>query len=185
MYYRTMKIIEKSVIAIVTCCLLGVASCASNQVSNIEQDASPAEHEKDDEYARSTLDVQVSLEEFRADKSEILKIIDELFDIMATYDYNSWLNYIEPDSKNYWSSPENLYKASKRLPNRNQKLSTLSDYFRFVFVPSRKGRKVGEIRYISRDVVKAVQVREEQDVVYYHFVKIDGKWLVRIPALQS
>ena len=52
-----------------------------------------------------------------------------------------------------------------------------------IFVPSRKNRTVEEIRYISRDSVKAVEVRDETDIVYYNFVKTNGKWLVRIPYL--
>lgn len=180
-----MKNTEKFLaVALFYSAIFGFTSCASNKnIENLPEQQ--VEQEKDEEYVRSTQDFKVSVEEFRTDKSEILKIIDELSVVMATYDYNSWLTYIEEESKEYWSSPENLYKASKRLPNRNQKLSTLRDYFGFVFVPSRKGRSVEEIRYISRNVVKAVQVKENQDVVYYNFVKVDGKWLVRIPSLQS
>ena len=62
-------------------------------------------------------------------------------------------------------------------------LNNLYDYFRFVFVPSRRGRDVDEIRYISLDQIKAVQMREDQDVVYYNFIKVNGKWMVKLPTL--
>ena len=42
-----------------------------------------------------------------------------------------------------------------------------------------------EIRYISLDSVKAVQNSGDVDVVYYNFVKVDGKWMVKIPLLSS
>ena len=57
--------------------------------------------------------------------------------------------------------------------------------FVFVFVPSRKNQHVDEIRYISRDNIKAVQVRDSQDVVYYNFRKINNTWMISIPPLQS
>ena len=99
---------------------------------------------------------------------------------MAKHDFNAWLTYIEPESIEYWSSPRNLLQASKRLPYKNKRLNTLNDYFDLVFVPS-----IDEIRYISVDSVKAVQMQEEQDIVYYNFIKMNGKWMVKIPPLQQ
>ena len=147
----------------------------STQVSSIE--------EVDEEFTRSTQGVAITKEEFNADKKEILDIISEMSKIMTVYDYNRWLTYIHPDSIKYWSNPANLLQASKRLPIKGQRLYNLSDYFTYVFVPSRKGRSVEEIRYISRRSVKAVQAREDTDIVYYNFVKINGKWMVKIPPL--
>ncbi len=138
----------------------------------------------DDEFNRSTNGVEISREEFNADKCDILQIIKELSVIMTKYDYSAWLEYIDPESVAYWSNQKNLLNASKRLPSKTR-LSNLYDYFRFVFVPSRKGRSVEEIRYISRDSVKAVQVRQDRDIVYYNFVRINGKWMVNIPELQG
>ena len=119
-----------------------------------------------------------------ADGNEILQIIKELSIIMSDYDFNSWMKYIDPESLRYWSNPRNLLNASKRLPSKTR-LSNLNDYFRYVFVPSRKGRSVEEIRYISRDSVKAVQPMQDRDIVYYNFVRINGKWMVNIPELQN
>lgn len=139
----------------------------------------------EEEFSRSTHDVSISKETFSADKNAILRIIDELSTVMANRDYNAWLTYIEPESIEYWSSPRNLLQASKRLPFKGRRLNTLQDYFEFVFVPSRKGRAVDEIRYISLDSVKAVQMQDNQDIVYYNFVKKNGKWMVKIPPLQQ
>lgn len=143
----------------------------------------PVNTVEDDEYSRSTFNVNISKEDFLSDKNEILAIIAKLSDVMANYDFEAWIPYIDRQSVEYWSNPMNLKNASKRLPIKNQRLNNLNDYFRMVFVPSRKNRSVEEIRYVSRDSVKAVEVRDDTDIVYYNFVKINGKWMVKIPYL--
>ena len=53
-----------------------------------------------------------------------------------------------------------------------------------IFIPSRKQSKVDEIRYINKSEVKAVQVLPNNStVVYYNFIREDGKWKVNIPTL--
>ena len=170
--------------------LFNVVSCNSTKTEVKQQEKFiPAEKTEqpaktDDEFNRSTQGVQITRAEFNADKNEILQIIKELSIIMSDYDFNSWMKYIDPESLRYWSNPRNLLNASKRLPSKTR-LSNLNDYFRYVFVPSRKGRSVEEIRYISRDSVKAVQPMQDRDIVYYNFVRINGKWMVNIPELQN
>lgn len=165
-----------------------LSSCNSTKNKPVvaEEPEQPAQETilEDEEFNRSTAGVEISREEFNADKNEILRIIGELSSIMADYDYESWLGYISPASVEYWSGSKNLLNASKRLPQKIR-LANLNDYFRYVFVPSRKGRSVEEIRYISRDSVKAVQVREDRDIVYYNFVRENGKWMVNLPELQN
>ena len=182
MYYNYMrKLFGLLLIAVL------FASCSSTKKAEPEKAAAETikTDETDAEYSRSTSNVSISKEEFLNDKNEILEIISKLSHIMADYDYQKWLNYIEPESIEYWSNSANLKKASKRLPIKNQHLTSLNDYFRMVFVPSRRERRVEEIRYVSRDSVKAVEVSEETDVVYYNFVKKNGKWMVKIPPLQG
>lgn len=144
-----------------------------------------------EEYLRSISGMEsgeVSRADFEDDKRKILEIIDELADIMSNYNYDEWLPYIEPDSVTYWQNAKNLTSASQRLPVSvraqlpSKRLKTLRDYFSFVFVPARKGRVVDEIRYISPESVKAVDVTDDSDVIYYNFKKIDGKWLIHLPA---
>lgn len=191
--YKRCKIqnmVRKLIFAIIPAALaLAASSCSSTKAEVQQPEKIAAEKiEKstapDDEFGRSTQGVKITREEFNADKNEILQIIKELSAIMTSYDFNSWMSYIDPDSLKYWSNPRNLLNASKRLPSKIR-LSNLNDYFRYVFVPSRQGRSVEEIRYISRDSVKAVQPRNDRDIVYYNFVRIDGKWMVNIPELQN
>lgn len=147
--------------------------------------------EEDSEYRRSVgTEKNISLDTFNADKAAIIKKITELNAIMAKRDYNSWLRYIDPESQKYWSSTANLAKASEKLPKKLKglKLRTLQDYFIYVFIPSRSGRTIDEIRYNSADSIRAVQVSKNDDgtnriVVYYNFVKQDGDWKVYLPRL--
>lgn len=161
-----------------------VVAAAAVPQAEVQQQVST---ESDEEYERSTAAVDITKEEFSADKKEILKIISELSAIMEKSDYASWRTYIDPDSISYWSDIKNLSKAARRLPVNpkkpleQQRLNNLEDYFKYVFVRSRKGRTIEEIRYISRNSVKAVQVEGERDIVYYNFIRIDGKWMVSIP----
>ena len=126
----------------------------------------------------------VTKSEFEEDKAAILAIIENLAEIMEEEDFNAWMNYISKDSKTYYSNPKNIRKAQKKLPDKTLQLYGIKDYFKHVFIPARKNRRVDEIRYISKSYVKAVQVKDDSSiVVYYYFVKENGKWIVHIPEL--
>ncbi len=139
----------------------------------------------EDEYARSVGNVSVSRDTFEEDKERVLKIISELDTVMKDFDYKSWLRYVDKETVDYWSRPANLKKAQNRLPVKGLRLNSLEDYFKYVFVPARKGREVTEIRYISDKYIKAIQTGSEQDIVYYYFNKINGFWMVNIPPIDE
>ncbi len=167
-----------------------------DEVSFIDEIVEPEiiledEEEDDDvdeeEYIRSTNNLNgeiVTKHEFSEDKAEILRIIADLSEIMQKQDVNAWLEYIDPESIKYYSTPANVRKAQKKLPDKTIQLNGIGDYFKYVFIPSRKRSEVDEIRYISKTNIKAVKVKDDNSInVYYYFVKIDGKWLVHIPTL--
>ena len=154
----------------------------SNEETTSEENVSFST-EENEEYLRSVADVQVSRETFISDKREILQIISELSDVMENEDYSRWITYIDQDSINYWSQSTVLQKAASRLPVKGLKLSSLRDYFYNIFIPSRKGKDVDEIRYLTTDTVKAVHVNGDTDVVYYTLYKIDGVWKIHLPKL--
>ena len=144
--------------------------------------------ETEEEYLRSINNLQaeevVTKSEFEEDKAAILAIIENLAEIMEEEDFNAWMNYISKDSKTYYSNPKNIRKAQKKLPDKTLQLYGIKDYFKHVFIPARKNRRVDEIRYISKSYVKAVQVKDDASiVVYYYFIKENGKWIVHIPEL--
>ena len=146
--------------------------------------------EVDDEYLRSINEINsdeesVTITEFNDDKAAILSIISELSEVMENLEFDKWKTFISPASIEYYSNPANLRKAQKKLPDKQIQLKGLRDYFKYVFIPSRKVSKVEEIRYISKSYIKAVEVREEEDttVVYYYFVKENGNWKVKLPEV--
>ena len=142
----------------------------------------------DEEYKRSTKELSmqdtVTKKEFNEDKTEVLRIISKLQKIMDEENVEEWLKYIDPASKRYYTNPANIRAAQKKLPNKAIILNGIGDYFKYVFIPSRKRSEVKEIRYISKTNIKAVDVKENGGIiVYYYFVKINNKWLVQIPTL--
>ncbi len=144
--------------------------------------------EEDEEYLRSigNLDNKsdISKNDFNIDKAKILNEINELSKIMSTKDFEEWKKHIDPVSITYYSNPQKLQIAQNKLPNKKIKIKTLNDYFIYVFIPSRQRSQVDEIRYISKDNIKAVQVKEDKSiVVYYYFTKVDGNWLIHLPEL--
>ncbi len=143
---------------------------------------------EDEEYKRSTenlVDVVISADDFTSDKAKIMEIISELDIIMKNANYNSWVRYLTNSSVQYWSSSANLAQVSQKLPVKGLRLRNLEDYFKFVFIPSRLGREVTEIRYISPTLVKAVQVSENTDIIYYNFEKINNRWYIKLETLES
>lgn len=140
-------------------------------------------NEYDKEYSRSVGSLTVSKDEFNEDKASIQQIIKELDIVMKESSFKKWVTYVDQESLDYWSKPVNLKKASSKLPKKGLILKSLEDYFKFVFIPSRAGRDAPEIRYVTNKYVKAVQVQDEQDIIYYHFNKIDGKWMLHLPQV--
>ena len=141
--------------------------------------------EDDDEYLRSTQALSaeelVTKDEFAEDKAEILRIIKELQKVMEKEDVEAWLKYVDKDSKTFYSNPANIRKVNKKLPNKAIVLNGIGDYFKYVFIPSRKNREITEIRYISKTNTKAVQVNEDDSITrYYQFIKVNGKWYVQL-----
>ena len=155
----------------------------SEPITKEPEVAKPVEIPSEDlEYTRSVSNLggNISKATFEEDKAEILEIIEKLSAIMKHKDYASWLNYLTPESISFWSNQQNLALVSQRLPIKNYRLKNLQDYFEKVFIPSRIGRVVDEIRYESTTKVKAVQYTKEQDIIYYYFEKIDGRWFLHL-----
>lgn len=141
--------------------------------------------EDEEEYLRSTQELSaeelVTKDEFAEDKAEILRIIKELQKVMEKEDVEDWLSYVDTASKNFYSNPANIRKVQKKLPNKAIVLNGIGDYFKYVFIPSRKNREITEIRYISKTNTKAVQVNEDHSITrYYQFIKVNGKWYVQL-----
>lgn len=156
---------------------------AEDEVELINEEVQ--EETDDEEYLRSTKALSaeelVTKDEFAEDKAEILRIIKELQKVMEKEDVEAWLKYVDKDSKTFYSNPANIRKVQKKLPNKAIVLNGIGDYFKYVFIPSRKNREITEIRYISKTNTKAVQVNEDKSITrYYQFIKVNGKWYVQL-----
>lgn len=163
-------------------------SCGSTPQETKPAQTKVEQQKSDEEYERSVGQIAqgdtVSKEEFITDKTEIINIIKELQKIMDKQDYQGWVKHISKTSIQYYTSPVNIRKANKRLPDKTIVLNGLEDYFKYVFIPSRKASQVDEIRYVSKTAVKAVQVQEDGSIfVYYNFVKEDNEWKVKLPTV--
>ncbi len=186
----TILLISLPLISFLSC---GTTKEAGKMAGSItyKQDDKPGKKNEvvNEEYLRSTkalTEESVTVEEFENDKAEILKIINELKVIMDNGDKTKWLTYIDPDSINYYSNHTNLRKVREKLPNKQIQLHGIGDYFKYVFIPSRKNSNIDEIRYISKSNIRAVQIRDDKsELVYYNFVKKDNKWYVHIPTLSE
>ncbi|MDR1785778.1 MAG: hypothetical protein LBR23_04855 [Spirochaetaceae bacterium] len=156
---------------------------AGESPSPAEGAVSPAEVA---EYERSVGDLAeaVPLETFVADKNAVMSAIRELEAAMRNGDAALWRVYLSPDSKSYLSDPANMKPITDRLRNKIR-IQSDEEYFKYVFIPSRRGRTIDEIRYISPEEIKAVEVRQNTDIIYYYFENYDGKWLVKLDAMQD
>ena len=76
-----------------------------------------------------------------------------------------------------------MKEVESKLPVKGLKIAGLRDYFKYIFVPARSGHQVDEIRYISGTLVKAVQVQQDRDIVFYTFEKVNDKWLLKLDTL--
>lgn len=156
------------------------------KTSREQTEAQTAKSAENAEYSRSVSalgDKIVSFDDFQRDKTDILAVIADLDKSMKNRDYTLWRSYLTPGSISYWSNKLNLQVIATKLPKKGIVLRSLGDYFTNVFIPSRMGRNVNEIRYISRTEVKAVEVQDNKDIIYYEFEKINNRWLVKLPTL--
>ncbi|NLK46388.1 MAG: hypothetical protein GX297_07025 [Treponema sp.] len=146
----------------------------------------PIISDADKEYARSvtTLVGTISKDDFVEDKKDIMKTIEELNEIIKKQDYEAWLKYVSPASKQYWNNPKNLAAVASRLPVKGIKIRSMKDYFLYVFIPARQNSKVEEIRYVSPTITKAVEPKEDEDLIFYIFEKSSsGDWLLKLDTI--
>ena len=131
----------------------------------------------------------VDIATFNKDKEAVLALINELNSVMKEQNFGAWLGYLDEESKTYWSNKSNLKKAQKRLPVKGLTLGSLEDYFKYIFIPSRQGNEMDEIRYETESSVKAVQIRTDEkgrydgDTVYYYLRKVGDGWKLHLPQL--
>ncbi len=142
------------------------------------------ENPEDDENAvvAKVGSVEITRHEFKQTKSEIEIVVDDLNKITKERNYSKWLTYLDPEYRKTLSGKAYLDRVSKSLPmalqEKNIRLSSLEDYFRYVFVPSRQNIRVDDIQFITPTRVYVIMEisRGQRAAVYILEKSAGGEW---------
>lgn len=102
---------------------------------------------------------------------------------IAQGNFEAWYKYISRKYKYYLNDPANLKKItdeSDYLFNRNVKIKSPRDYFKYVVVESREGKmlKFENYKYINNNHVKVFCLFDKNDKFVYDFIYEDETWKV-------
>lgn len=122
----------------------------------------------------------VTREVFDQTFDDVKKFIDELNGIIRNQEFDLWYRYLTPDFIVYHSNPDFLKQQneSRVLKSRGIVLKNLSDYFRFVVVPSRASVRLDDIFFLNENELEAIMVVNSRRVTVYRLIKIDNEWKI-------
>lgn len=140
----------------------------------------PAETTSETESRAGTEAYEMGEEEYQETKKDLSKLVDELNQIIASRNYQRWLNYLTDEYKDYYSSPEVLQEFSEAplLKKYDIKLRSLKDYFNYVVVASRKDVHIDDIKALSENKVRAYMIVNNEPIVVYTLEKVDEQWKI-------
>jgi hypothetical protein len=115
-------------------------------------------------------------------RKDLNKLVQELNEIIAKKDYQSWLSYLTDEYRAYFSDPEVLRTQSESplLKKYNIVLRSLQDYFHYVVVGSRQNVRLDEIKALDENRVRAYMYINESPVIIYELQRTDGRWKIGI-----
>jgi hypothetical protein len=124
----------------------------------------------------------VSEEVFAQTFSDVEALINELNKTIRNKNYDKWLTFLTEEYKDYYSSPGVLREISKKptMQKYDIRLTTLKDYFTYVVVPSRSNARLDDLVFEDNNHVKAIMIFDEQRVILYRLVKVDGEWKIGV-----
>lgn len=127
-------------------------------------------------------DFVVSEEVFAQTFSDVETLINELNKTIRNKNYDKWLTFLTDEYKDYYSSPGVLREISKKptMQKYDIRLITLKDYFTYVVVPSRSNARLDDLVFEDNNHVKAIMIIDEQRVILYQLVKVDGEWKIGV-----
>ncbi|HNY16121.1 MAG TPA: hypothetical protein PK542_03950 [Treponemataceae bacterium] len=121
--------------------------------------------------------VTITKQTFRQTKSEIELVVEDLNKITYSKDYTRWQTYLSDEYRANFSDPAVLEKVSASLPTKGIKISTLKDYFTYVFVPSRQNMRVDDITFVSPTRVYVIMdLTKDSPAAIYILEKMNGSW---------
>jgi hypothetical protein len=149
-------------------------------VEEIPVEELPVEEPEQEETGEE--DFVVSEEVFSRTFNDIEELIKKLNKIIGASNYDSWLEYLTKEYKNYYSDEETLRELSKRpiLQKYNIRLTSLKDYFNYVVVPSRSDVRLDDLVFEDNNRVKAIMIIEDQRVILYQLEKVNDEWKIGI-----
>ena len=127
--------------------------------------------------------VTITKETYDQTKTEMEKIVEQLNRITAVKDYTQWITFLSADYKSQYSQLSTLKTVSEALPVKGIKLTSLKDYFIYVFVPSRQNVRVDDIRFVSPIRVDVIMKQGNVSLLVYGLENVDGSWKLIPPKL--
>lgn len=140
------------------------------------------EVEQEEKQQEEEDDFVVSEEVFAQTFSDVEALINELNKTIRNKNYDKWLTFLTDEYKDYYSSPGVLREISKKptMQKYSIRLTTLKDYFTYVVVPSRSNARLDDLVFEDNNHVKAIMIIDEQRVILYQLVKVDGEWKIGV-----
>ncbi len=146
------------------------------------EEASAEVLEDENEIVAIVDSVVITMQDFRQTKSEIEAVVEDLNQITKERDYSRWLDYLDPAYRKTLSDRSYLEQISNSLPqalkDRRVRLTTLKDYFDYVFVPSRQNIRVDDIQFITPSRVYVIMdlSRDQRAAVYILEKESGSNW---------
>lgn len=138
-----------------------------------KQETKKPEPKPEDIVVATFGDVTITKKDYIDTKLEVELVVKELNKITENSDYDAWLGYLSDEYRERYSDKAVLKDISKRLSGKGLafnaiNLNTLHDYFKYIFVPSRKNIRVDDIVFTSAMAVNVMMnvTRTERRYVY-------------------
>ena len=148
------------------------------EVAVVEE--SPVADTKDEVIAEFG-EVKITKQDYHDTMNEIKVIVESLNKVAKTKDYVKWLTFLSESYRTDFSKTPTFRVASENLKKKTGgtvKLSSLQDYFKYVFVPSRQNIKVDDIEFLSPQRVNVLMLAKGRQLLIYDLEKIKGRWLL-------
>ena len=122
----------------------------------------------------------VTEEIFTKTFTDIEGLIRELNATIRQKNYDKWKTFLSEEYIDKYSDPDVLkgLSESPTLKKYNIRLTSLSDFFKYVVVPSRSDARLDDLTFVSDDRVKAIMIIDNQRVILYSLIKNDSEWKI-------
>jgi len=150
------------------------------EVEEVEKEEE-VEEEPANEVIAEFGEVKITKQDYHDTMGEIKVIVDALNKVARTKNYIKWLTFLSESYRVEFSSTPTFKVARENLKKKTAgaiKLSTLQDYFNYIFVPARQNIQVDDIEFLSPQRVNVLMIANGQKLLIYDLEKIQGRWLL-------